>query len=183
MNEPTNTQIRIFNSILSRKHLREHKQDIISEYTNSRTTKTKEMTSEEIQAFIDFHNQTSNWQQPLHIKKKLDFYEDEGQRQSNTMRRKIIAICREAFDMNTEADKADMKRIYACVEKLGYLKKGLNSYSYEELITLVTQFERIGKSVIAANSRKRCKDWKVSVFDDDGNEIEFDVTEFMNKTN
>jgi hypothetical protein len=185
MNEPNNTQIRIFNSILNRKGLREHKQDIVFEYTEGRTTSTKEMYEEEIQKFIDTHNQTSNISQKRNVRpfrKTVDDYEQgEEERQSNTMRRKIIGICREAFDMNTEADKADMKSIYACVEKLGYLKKNLNSYTYEELITLVTQFERIGKSVIAANSRKRRKDWKVSVFDDDGNEIEFDVAEFMNK--
>jgi len=74
-----------------------------------------------------------------------------------------------------------MYRIYKCVEKLGYLNKGLNSYTYKELTVLVTQFERIGESTLKAKAKKNRKDWKVSVFDDDGNEIEFDVTEFMNK--
>lgn len=187
MSEPNNTQIRIFNSILNRKNLREHKADIVFEYTNGRTESTKEMSTEEIQKFIDFHNQTSNISQKRNarpFRKTVDDYEQgEEERQCNIMRRKIIAICREAFDMNTKADKADMYKIYKCVEKLGYLKKGLNSYTYNELTTLVTQFERIGESTLKAKTKKNQSNWKVSVFDDDGNEIEFDVTEFMTKTN
>lgn len=186
MNSPNNTQIRIFNSILNRKGLRDEKQDIVFEYTNGRTKSTKEMSTEEIQKFIDFHNQTSNISQKRNarpFKRTVDDYEQgEEERQCNIMRRKIIAICREAFDMNKN-DKADMYRIYSCVEKLGYLKKGLNFYSYNELTTLVTQFERIGESTLKAKSKKNRQDWKVSVFDDDGNEIEFDVSEFMGVRN
>ena len=182
MNSPNTTQIRIFNTILNRKNLREHKADIVFEYTEGRTTSTKEMSSEEIQAFIDFHNQTSNISQKRTsnpFRKTVDDYEQrEEERQSNNMRRKIIAICRESFDMN-KGEKGDMYRIYKCVEKLGYLKKGLNFYSYNELTTLVTQFEKIGKSTIEAKAKKNRKDWKVSVLDDDGNSIEYDVSQFI----
>ncbi|WP_338813637.1 hypothetical protein V9L05_19895 [Bernardetia sp. Wsw4-3y2] len=183
MNSPNNTQIRIFNSILNRKNLRDNKKEIVFEYTEGRTESTKEMTSDEIQKFIDFHNQTSNISQKRNARPFRKTAFDYEQQEGNNMRRMIIGICREAFDMNTDDGKADMKRIYSCVEKLGYLKKGLNSYTYKELTTLVTQFERIGESTLKAKARKNRKDWKVSVFDDDGNEIEFDVTEFMTKTN
>lgn len=177
-------QIRRFYSILNRKHLRDNKEEIVEEYTDGRTTSVSEMKEEEIQAFIDFHSQKHPMKHNSAAFKGSvyrDYESSEEGRESNQMRRKIIAICRDVFDMNTEDRKADMRRIYACVEKLGYLKKSMNSYTHEELRLLVSQFEKIGKSVTAANARKKRKNWKVSVFDDDGNEIEFDVSEFMNK--
>jgi hypothetical protein len=63
----------------------------------------------------------------------------------NTMRRKIISMGREmgwhTTDHRTGKLKANMERVENWCQEYGYLHKGLNAYTFEELPKLVTQME------------------------------------------
>lgn len=65
----------------------------------------------------------------------------------NTMRRKIISMAREmGWNQHNHATgklQANMERIEGWCIYHGYLNKGLNKYSFEELPKLVTQMEYV----------------------------------------
>lgn len=65
------------------------------------------------------------------------------------MRRKIIGILAERGAINSKG-KPDMQRVYAWVQKYGYLRKELNAYTHNELPKLVTQAEAILASDLKA---------------------------------
>ncbi len=66
---------------------------------------------------------------------------------ADNMRKKIISMLREiGYETHVEGKrKADMKAIYSLVNKVGYLKKGFNQYTAQELPKLVSQIEEIYK--------------------------------------
>jgi hypothetical protein len=71
------------------------------------------------------------------------------------MRRKIIAITRSmGWQKNVVQpngsiiQKADMQRIDEFCKSKGYLHKKLNQYLYNQLPTLVSQFEAVQKSYL-----------------------------------
>lgn len=70
-----------------------------------------------------------------HLKDKYN----EQQKQSDTMRKKVISCLRECHF--NKSGRADMPRIYSWVEKYSPFKKGLNKHNYNELVQLVTQAE------------------------------------------
>lgn len=114
------------------------KDDMVYHATGGRTTHTSEMTREEADNLI----------QSL----KKEVLKSIKHNQSDLMRKKIIALFVK-MGYTTKQGKADMKRIYAWVEKYGYLHKPLNKYTYNELPTLVSQAERVYNSFIETVAR------------------------------
>jgi len=106
----------------------EIKNDMVWNATGGRTTHTSELTREECQNLIES------------LKKEV--VKNIKEHQCDIMRKKIIG---KLADMGyvTREGKADMPRIYAWVEKYGYLHKHLNKYTYAELPLLVSQAERM----------------------------------------
>ncbi len=103
------------------------KDDMVYHATGGRTTHTSEMTKEEADNLIDS------------LKKEV--LKSLKHHQCDHMRKKIIAKFIE-MGYTTPEGKADMPRIYAWVEKYGYLHKPLNKYTYNELPMLVSQAEK-----------------------------------------
>ncbi len=114
------------------------KNDMVWNATGGRTTHTSELTKLECANLI----QSLKRQVLSSIKES----------QCDTMRKKIIALFVKMGYVNEEG-KADMKRIYAWVEKYGYLHKPLNRYTYNELPMLVSQAERVYHSFIQSVAR------------------------------
>lgn len=108
------------------------RKELISEFSNGQIDSLTGLSDNEFKKFM-------YW-----FKLKYDVSDDS----TNQMRRKIIALFRK---MGCEkGDKADMDRIYRWVQRHGYKKKPLNSYTAQELPKLVSQVERVYQSYIQA---------------------------------
>ena len=119
----------------------EHKADLVHETTAGRTESSRELSLDEANALIS--------------KLKTMLPPREYHTPEARMRRKIIGIFRQ---MGWEKPgqhgkpKADMKRIYAWVKRYGtQAPQGLNDYTSEELVGLVTQVQILKKKWIAQN--------------------------------
>lgn len=134
----TAKQLQHIHAALHRLGLLRHKADMVSSYTNGRTSSSREMTAAEAQEMLA----TLNDHQP-----------DEDKRQK--MVKHIIAMAHEMgwikesgvvsqeSGVGTLKKKKDYSDLHAWVEKYGYLKKPLNKYSYAELPNLVTAFKNV----------------------------------------
>lgn len=108
---------------------KEYKQNLVIEYSNGRCTSTTDLYYQEANMIIDALNKVTG--------------KTEEDIKADRMRKKIIGIARSA---GWEVDgKADMNRINAWCKARGYIKKGLNDFTYKELPALVTQFEKAFK--------------------------------------
>ena len=117
--------------------------DLAHQFSNSRTTSSRELTVSEFQSMLNHLNTLKGGC----VSKQVKPIEVPIQTADNKMRRKILSICHE---MNwKENNQLDWKRINAFMLKSGYLHKTLNSYTEAELPTLVTQFETLLKSYYA----------------------------------
>lgn len=116
---------------LSAKGLQDQKEELVSSYTDGRTTSTRGMTTAEALNLISFLNGDQN--------KKED------------KRSKMICyIYSLAYQMNMtlitkEKTKVDTERLDALVKRLSPQNKGLQEHSYDELITLTTLFNKYYK--------------------------------------
>lgn len=112
----------------------EHKEELVYQYSNGRTTSSAEMIIPECQALIN------------HLKAATKGYskvKDPKSDPANVMRRKILSICHEMGWKNEISDQIDWEKLNGWLFQYGYLKKDLNSYTLYELPKLVTQFEQL----------------------------------------
>ena len=102
------------------------KEALITRYTGGRTSKISEM----------------HYDEALRLIQKID--EDAYKAmKADRMRKKILHLCHLMQWYEKGTTKLDFKRIDAfCIER-GWKHKPFNAYTYEELPTLVTQFEEV----------------------------------------
>lgn len=124
MREITPGQIKIINTIISKRGLSEYKAAIINSASNERVTSTKDLYYVEADALI----------KQLNADKTADF--EKGHK----MRGKILSLAHELHWRIPGTKKVDFKRINDWCIKFGYMHKKLDDYTYEELPKLVTQF-------------------------------------------
>lgn len=105
----------------------EQKQYLVEQYTEGRATSTKDMSTTECQALID------------HLAKVAI---DTNADRANVMRRKAFAIAHE-LGWEDDQGKVDREHFDAWLLKYGYLHKGINEYSHNELPKLLTQMEQL----------------------------------------
>jgi len=122
-------QIKIIYTLLGTYHLRDEKENIVKAFTGGRTTSVRDLKFNEASALI------------AHLRSM-----EVTDRRSDKMRNKILSF---AHEMNwTIKGKVDMERINNWCMKFGYLHKKLDDYRYEELPTLVSQFEEVYKGYL-----------------------------------
>lgn len=128
----TQPQLICLNVLIKKQHIQPHiKADMCMGVTGGRTTSTRELDIEEATCLIK------------HLKSL-----DPDEKSADKMRKKIIRM---AHEMHWQAPqppeggnrKADMKRIDNWCRLYGYKHKSLDNYTYAELPTLVSQFEKM----------------------------------------
>jgi len=108
------------------------RREVIYELTSGRTDSLKDLSTVECAMLVS----------------NLQSMDSPEAQKADKMRKKIISLL--MFQGYTLPDgKPDMPRMYALLEKYGYLKKSLNDYKYAELPKLVFQVEQMKKSYIA----------------------------------
>lgn len=128
MNLRTNEQNSRLHGLLGMLHIdAEQKVWLVEQYTEGRSTSTKDMTINECQALID------------HLAKVAI---DTNADRANVMRRKAFAIAHE-LGWETQDGKVDREHFNAWMLKYGYLHKDINAYSLAELPRLLTQLEQL----------------------------------------
>lgn len=133
MKEITLDQKKCIMTMLGKLGVRDQKEDIVAGASGGRTTSLREMTRDEGKALIEY------------LKKQ-----DPEELKAEVMRRKLIAMAYERAALPQHASKTDKQAVVDrlndwCV-KYGYLHKKLNSYTYKELPTLVSQYREALKS-------------------------------------
>jgi hypothetical protein len=138
MNRLTTSQIKCCKALINKLHLQAQKDNLVLGFSNQRTSHVTELTSSECNAFIAWLKS-----------------QDTDEQKAEKMRRKIIAIARSMGWQKNEVQpngsivqKADMQRIDEFCKSKGYLHKKLNQYLYNQLPTLVSQFEAVQKSYL-----------------------------------
>jgi hypothetical protein len=116
---------------------KEFKRELIRQYSDGRTDSTAQLDAMEAFKLIS------------DLQKKVRLTPEEMR--SDVMRKKIISMAREMGHVKIEDGraKADMQHIDEWCKKYGYLHKGLNKYSYEELPRLVSQYEQVYNDFIS----------------------------------
>lgn len=109
---------------------KEDKQSVIKEFTNNRTASSREMTKEEAESLISH----------LLGEKKVDPKCDK-------LRKKILSVAHE-MSWKKYNGKVDMDRINNWCKLYGMYHKNLDLHTYEELVNLVTQFDKVYKDFI-----------------------------------
>lgn len=117
---------------LNAKGLQGQKEELVSSYTDERTTSTREMKKSEAIKLIAYLNIGSESKKDNRAK----------------MFKKIYAL---AHEMNITKSikgktKVDTKRLDALTKHLSPQNKGLQKHSYDELKTLVTLFKKYYKN-------------------------------------
>ncbi len=102
--------------------------DIISQYTDGRTTSSTTMLFHEAASLIDYFNRIL----PASDKQKAD-----------KMRKKILAQCHTIRWYIKGTSNIDYESLDKWMVKFSYLHKPLNEYSYKELPKLVSQFKNV----------------------------------------
>lgn len=116
---------------LSTKGLEEEKESLVSQFTDKRTTSTREMKKTEALDLIAFLNGDN--------KSKKD--------KRSKMIRYIYSMAHQMNMTVTTAKKTkvDTDRLNALVKRLSPQKKGLQEHSYKELITLTSLVQKYYK--------------------------------------
>lgn len=118
---------------------KEIKAELVDQFTTGRTQSSSEMEYRECESLIGYLKS-------LQSDKKIDRMVYAHSERADRMRKKILSMCHELGWEITPGGKIDWYRLNGWLLKYGYLKKELNSYTYEELPALVTQFEQLLKS-------------------------------------
>ncbi len=116
---------------LRAKGLQDQKEELVSSYTNERTTSTRGMTKREALDLIAYLNGDQNNKEDKRSK----------------MIRYIYSL---AYQMNMtqitkKKTKVDTERLNALAKRLSPQKKGLQEHTYDELKTLVSLFNKYYK--------------------------------------
>lgn len=110
---------------------------LVIDLTDGRTSSCKDITYSEAKQFVRQLNSLLSTPAPKFSERYF---------QCDNMRKKILSFFHE---MNYRVNgKLDMERVEKTIIQKGYLKKPLNSYKYEELPKLVSQFESIRNSYL-----------------------------------
>jgi hypothetical protein len=136
MNTVTKQQLTAIHTLLHKCGKMAYKIDLVHEFTNGRESSTRGLTHDEAKRMITY------------LKDGMEKHERD---KADRMRKKIISHLRQCG--YTIGPRADMAKIYAWVEKYGYLKKTLNQYSAAELPKLVSQAQQYLKSTLAAYAK------------------------------
>lgn len=118
------------------------REELIEMFTDGEKDSLRELSNEEYHQFIQWLNENNS--DGKMFAASFDISEEAV---ANNQRRKIIALLTK-LGYVTARNKADMPRIYAWVEKYGYLNKPMNQYGSTELPKLVYQAESFYKSHI-----------------------------------
>lgn len=151
MTPATKQQIIAVNTCLYRHNLMHDKANIISSFTNGRSTSSKDLTVQEANELLAAFNTKpaidDDPRSPM-IKKLFKMAHQLGWIKKHT-----VATNCGLFEKN------DNSQLYGWVLKYGYLKKELRAYTYSELPKLVSQLEfGAYKSYIAGSKNKTDKD-------------------------
>jgi hypothetical protein len=138
----TPAQSKKLHTLLSHLGLMEQKKDVITSFTEERTSSSKQLTRNEAAVLID----------------RLD-KEDPAKK----MIRKIFAICHSMQWITPHNGDIEEKRMNQAVidmflKKRGVYKKNLRDYTFSQLPELVTQFESIQKHCQEQSARKAFKE-------------------------
>lgn len=142
------SQLRRLHQLLNALGLMEEKQHLVRQYTNGRTSSSRDMMPHEASALI---KGLEGLQKPQ-VQPYIPTAHDQAA-SADIMRKKIISMFREigyeVYDPAKGKIVADMHRVYSFVKDKGYLKpKGLNQYTAKELPRLVSQVECIYSKTI-----------------------------------
>jgi hypothetical protein len=125
----------------------EGKEELVYQFTAERETSSAKMEVRECQALIN-HLEIMAGQSTARIVNTKGRAMGQTYDLMDRMKKKILSICHE-LGWELPSGKIDWHRLNAYLLKYGYLHKGLNEYKYEELPTLVTQFENLQRSQYA----------------------------------
>jgi hypothetical protein len=131
----TAKQVGMIKGLMAQLGLLEDSKGYAMQYSNNRTEHIGELTTAEANLLIKNLMPAGKQKPNEHIAKA---------EACNTMRRKIISMAREMGWHQRNADGrlvANMERVEQWCKDYGYLNKGLNAYTFEELPKLVTQME------------------------------------------
>jgi polyhydroxyalkanoate synthesis regulator phasin len=113
----------------------EDKRALIHEFTNGKSTSSKDLLKDQAQHLIQ------------HLEEKLDLVATaptiEQEVASDKMRRKILSLSHEMRWYLPGTGKVDMKRVNDWCQARGFGKKVLNQYTHDELTKLVFQFKKV----------------------------------------
>lgn len=118
------------------------REELIEMFTDGEKDSLRELSNEEYHQFIQWLNENNS-----DGKMFAASFDISEQAVANSQRRKIISLLTK-LGYVTARNKADMPRIYAWVDKYGYLNKPMNQYNSAELPKLVYQAEQFYKSHI-----------------------------------
>lgn len=111
------------------------KKALVHEFTNKRTTSSREMLMVEAQNLIH------------HLEGALGLRDNaptpEQEEASDKMRRKMISLCHEMRWYVAGTDRVDMARLNGWCQARGFGKKLLNQYTHDELTKLLYQFRKV----------------------------------------
>lgn len=141
----TANQLKVLHYLLNNNRMMDYKKDLVLEYSNGRCESSKQLTEAEAGMLID------------HLK-SVD--------PSDKERKKIISICYQIgmiYGDSVEDKKMNQAKVYAFIQKIGYLKKPLNSYSRSELPKLVYQVEQVLKSSHKRDARALLENQEVEL--------------------
>lgn len=117
-----------------------YRHELVFSFSDGDTEKSNHLSEKQIDDMIEYlQHYKGGSSNPL-----AEF--NSGQR----MRRRILSICYTlgwvVLDKEKGRHVVDMERLQGWMRKYSYLHKGLNEYSYQELPTVVTQFENLLKT-------------------------------------
>ena len=138
MSKITPGQMKRLHALLNELGLKETKPELVYQVSNGRTASSKELGVDEAAALI------------THLSDKLPKKERSPiEIRCDQMRKKVFSLFRSMGYIygDTEADrKMNQTIIYAMIKKIGYLKKDLNKYTFDELPKLVSQVEGMSRN-------------------------------------
>lgn len=138
MSSVTKQQLSAIHTLLHKCGKMAYKIDLVHEFTNGRESSTRHLTFDEAKRMISY------------LKEGMDKQERDA---CDKMRKKIISHLRQCG--YTIGPRADMGKIYAWVEKYGYLHKPLNKYTAQELPKLVSQAHQYLKSILSQYAKQK----------------------------
>jgi len=145
----TKEQVKAVNATLAKIGQMPNKAEIVSNYTNQRTTHSSELTTEEARGLL---TALTRGKQTVR----------QNSKPSQHMVNKLFAMAHEMGWITTKAHVSegsvkkvkDYSRVHDWVQKYGWKKQPLKEYTYEEMPKLVSIFEfKVYKSYLA-NLRK-----------------------------
>lgn len=149
-NSRTPGQNKVFHSLCNQLKLDTDTKAVIAyQFSVGRTEHTSELTKDEMREVIetleqqiaDNNDKIASRKQPATRNQPTDF--ERGDR----MRKRILSMCYEngwtVYNGAKGKHVVDMDHLNEWMVKYSYLHKPLNSYTYNELGPLVTQFEKL----------------------------------------